>query len=158
MKLMKHLSIFVTAAAALGLFASCGLGPGRYGAEKSKSGVPLVWQTAWVDPHIVTSDTVLTLFQAGRVDSVQVERTRAVTNNGGAVKFQIQDITCDVEINLLDSQFRLVRHLMSRTLPGGYYKLTLNPGIAKRMLIVPGQYQVSIRYCRKGVTGAVSVS
>ena len=155
---MRYSVAFILVSAVVVCLASCGKGPGRYGSERSKSGVPLVWQTAWVDPRIVTSDTVLTLFQAGRVDSVQVERIGVSGNNGGAVEFQIEEASCEVEINLLDSQFRLVRHLMSRTLLSGYYKLTLNPGIAKRLLIVPGEYQVSIRYCRKGVTRSASVS
>lgn len=155
---MKHILLQIAALFVLLLLATCGKGPGRYGDERSASGLPLVWQTAWVDPRIVASDTVMTLFQAGRVDSVRVEQTKAGKSDGGAVEFQIEDATCDVEINLLDSQFRLVRHLMSRTLLNGYYKLTLNPGVAKRLLLVPGEYQVSVRYCRKGVTGSVSIS
>lgn len=140
------------------LAASCGKGPARYGYERPKSKEPLVWQTAWVDPRIVLSDTVLTLFQAGRIDSLQIEQSKAGKGTNGAVEFQIEELTCNVEINLLDSRSRLVRHLLSRTLLEGYYKLTLNPGVAKRLIIVPGQYQISVHYCRKAVTGAVTVT
>jgi len=152
----QHLSLFLTVIALLA--ASCGKGPGRYGHEQPKSKGLMVWQTAWVDPRIVVSDTVLTLFQAGRVDSLQIEQSKAGKGTNGAVEFQIEELTCDVEINLLDSRARLVRHLLSRTLLEGYYKLTLNPGVAKRLIIVPGQYQISVHYCRKAVSGPVTVT
>jgi len=140
------------------LAATCGKGPGRYGHERPKSKEPLVWQTAWVDPRIVLSDTVLTLFQAGRIDSLQIEQSKVGNTANGAVEFRIDGPSCDVEINLLDSRSRLIRHLLSRTLLEGYYKLTLNPGVAKRLIIVPGEYQISVHFCRKAVTGPVTIS
>ncbi len=154
---MRILSAITVLFASLVLI-SCGKGPGRYGHERPKSKEPLVWQTAWVDPRIVVSDTVLTLFQAGRVDSLQVEQSKAGKASNGAVEFQIDGVSCNVEINLLDSRSRLVRHLMTRTLLAGYYKLTLNPGVAKRLIIVPGEYQISVHYCRKAVAGPVRVT
>lgn len=148
----------VTASVVLCLVASCGRGPGRYGYERPKSKEPLVWQTAWVDPRIVVSDTVLTLFQAGRIDSLQVEKSRAGQPTNSAVEFQIESPSCDVEINLLDSQYRLIRHLMRKSLAAGYYKLTLNPGVAKRLIIVTGEYVLSVHYCRKAASGPVNVT
>lgn len=140
------------------LLASCGKGPGRYGQEHQRTKEPLVWQTAWVDPRIVVSDTVLTLFQAGRIDSLQVELSKAGQSANGAVEFRVEDASCDVEINLLDTQSRLIRHLMKTTLTAGYYKLTLNPGIAKRLIIVTGEYRLSVHYCRKAASGPVAVT
>ncbi|PWB73806.1 hypothetical protein C3F09_04905 [candidate division GN15 bacterium] len=140
------------------VLGSCGRGPGRYGYERPRTKEPLVWQTAWVDPRIVVSDTVLTLFQAGRIDSLQVEQSRAGKPANGAVEFQIEDISCDVEINLLDTQSRLIRHLMKTSLSAGYYKLTLNPGAAKRLIIVPGEYRLSVHYCRQAASGPVNVT
>lgn len=154
MKLQHLLPVLCTIAA---LLASCGKGPVRYGTERLTTKAPLIWQTAWVDPRIVASDTVLTIFQAGRIDSLQIEQSKTGQASNSAVEFQIEARSCDVEINLLDSRFRLVRHLRSTTLPTGYYKLTLNPGVAKRLIIVPGEYQVSVRFCRKGVSGPVTV-
>lgn len=153
MRLLESLPLLT----AIMLLASCGKGPGQYGHEHRKSKEPLVWQTAWVDPRIVVSDTILTLVQAGRIDSLQIEESKAGQSLSGAVEFQIDAASCDVEVNLLDARFRLVRHLMSETLPSGYYKLTLNPGIAKRLAIVPGEYRLSIHYCRKAVVGPVTV-
>jgi hypothetical protein len=155
MKLRLRLSTFVLVL--LVLLAGCGHKP-PVGSELRhptiKNGV---WETAWVDPKIVRSDSVLTLFQASRIDSIQVEPTTKAAPSA-AVEFHITDPVCDVKISLLDGRSQPVRELLATTLVAGHYKVSLNPGSAKRLVILPGKYRLQVISCGQPVARLVSVS
>ena len=118
----------------------------------------MVWETAWVDPRIVLSDTAITIFRAGRVDSVRVDAAKAALISTTSLEFQITNPTCPIEISLEDSRNQELRTLLSHTLETGFYKVSVNPGIARRLGIIPGRYKLKVVSCGRSVTKSVSIS
>lgn len=140
------------------LLSGCGRRTQLVGTEQPGGEHAMAWQTAWVDPKIIVSDTAITLIQASRIDSVRVEIADLNSNSSTAVEFQITSPACPVEVSLLDSRNQLMRKLLSTTLQAGYYKVSLNPGVAKRLEIIPGRYGLRVVACGTTFAKKIPVS
>jgi hypothetical protein len=140
------------------VFVQCGK---KYhpGSEEKKSGAePALWQTAWVDPRIIMTDSVLTLIQAGRIDSFKVSSTEISNKKASALEFQISGARCTVEAFLCNTNSKVIRPLMTTSLMSGFYKLSLNPGVAKKLEVFPGRYILRVRTCTGTVNKTVDVT
>ena len=106
------------------------------------------WEKAWVDPVIVFSDSLYTLFRSDRVDSFWVEEaTDPLDELAPAVVFQIRDENCFTMANILDSRSRVIHPLLARDLGRGFYKITCNTSNLDPELSPSGIFFVRVVYC-----------
>jgi len=113
-------------AAVLQLAAGCIGGPKpTYNQPEMPSGY---WETAWVEPRIVMTDSVFTLIRADRVDSVYVEFDQQHPRiEPPAIEFAVPTESCFVAVNLaLGSHRGIAYPLLARFLRNGNYKLSIN--------------------------------
>jgi hypothetical protein len=163
---IKNVTSALYAAIVLLSLFSCGHRRAQTGQELSRDnqngeyseGRNLVWETAWVDPRIILADTAITLFRAGRVDSVQVDAAKRALESATSLEFQIINPTCPIEISLMDTHNQGVSALLSHTLESGFYKVSLNPGVSRRLGIIPGRYKLKVVFCGEVVTKPVLIT
>lgn len=106
------------------------------------------WEKAWVDPVIVFSDSLYTLFRSDRVDSFYVEEPADVQDQlAPAVVFQIRQESCFTTANILDGQSRVIRPLLARDLGRGFYKIACNTSRLDPELSPSGVFFVRVVYC-----------
>ena len=107
------------------LLAGCGHGPRVSPGPATPQ--PLLYQRAWVDPVIVVSDSLYSLIRAARVDSFMVEHQSDLEHfEDASLEFRVDGPACFVSVNVLDEQGRILRPLIARNLPTGFYKVTVN--------------------------------
>lgn len=106
------------------------------------------WEKAWVDPVIISSDSLYTLFRSDRVDSFYVdEPVDPLDELAPSVVFQIRDENCFTTANILDGQSRVVHPLLARDLSRGFYKITCNTSRLNPDLSPSGIFFVRVVYC-----------
>jgi hypothetical protein len=104
--------------------ASCFLG--GQGPNHPKG--PGHYETAWVDPELIVSDSLITLIRSDRVDKAFVtDKEKRLGENQPSLEFVITQEFCTVEVNMVGSKSVLVEPLFSGTLRPGNYKLTVDP-------------------------------
>ena len=127
------------------LLSGCG-GPPKTAGEVTGDLSGPRFETVWVDPQIVVSDTLISLIKAGRVDSVMLEADEVSTRPPASIEFAVETIECNVVVNLLDAYGQIVMPLFVRRLPSGYYRLTVHSG-AERGGLLPGPYLLEADVC-----------
>jgi hypothetical protein len=96
----------------------------RFGTEVSADGY---YETAWVDPQIVVSDSLFTLIRAERIDSFYVDRPAyAVSAAIASLTFHVDEQSCFTAVNLLNAEGKIVKPFLVQNLSQGYYKLTVD--------------------------------
>lgn len=87
------------------------------------------YEVAWVDPQIIASDSLYTLIRADRIDSFHVDKpSHLFERPAPSLTFTITQERCFTTVNLLNGRSEIVRALVARYLPKGYYKLAFNSG------------------------------
>jgi len=151
---MKRIT-FIVVVVILGLLcASCFLG--GQGPNHPKG--PGHYETAWVDPELIVSDSLVTIIRSDRVDRVFVtDREKRLGENQPSLEFVITKDFCTVEANLVGSKSIVVEPLFSGTLRPGNYKLTVDPSridpVLKRQRL-----SVQADFCGRKKTFDISVS
>ena len=113
------------------LLSSCTRPP----AQTEEKVIPAMkaWETVWVEPTMLISDSLFTLIRSERIDSIVVD-TRKVPSRlqMPSIAFHILEPSCFVTINLLGPNQTIQHPLVARRFGKGYYKLTLiiNPALA----------------------------
>jgi hypothetical protein len=115
------------------------------------------YETLWVEPEVIVSDTLITLIRSERIDSVRIDPSAADVNRPAAIELRIGEPVCNVSIGLLDSRLRLVHPLLLRRLPAGFYRLTLNIDRLREPPLPPGTYFVKADYCGRAEMTLFSV-
>lgn len=103
------------------------------------------YEIAWIDPQIVAADSSYTLIRSARIDSFVVDSSSVI--QAPSIRFRVNQPSCNVAISLLDQGGGLVRPLVLRYLPGGYYRLTLTPGLGGAETFVAGWYIIEADVC-----------
>jgi len=103
------------------------------------------FEIAWIDPQIIAADSAYTLIRSARIDSFAVDSSSVI--QAPSIRFRVTQPNCSVAISLLDQGGSLVRPLVLRYLPGGYYRLTLSPGLGGAQTFVPGWYIIEADVC-----------
>ena len=85
------------------------------------------WETAWIDPQIVLTDTLFTLIRTEQVDSFFIDEPLSNEPLPAAVHFQVDAPQCFVAVSLVDHNRAVFLPLIAQTLSQGYYKFTLYP-------------------------------
>ena len=118
--------------------------------------IPLggIYEIAWIDPRIVVTDSLITLFRAARIDSVFVEKPGDLRGNAVTVRFDIYEDTCLAVASLVDSDSRLIEPLLVQGLGRGFYKLTLNPARLKPRPSPGKPLFVRVEYCGQSITSS----
>ena len=119
--------VFLAAAALLAAMSGCG-GPttirtsdGRkYDLQESR------FETLWVEPQIVASDSLMTLIRSERIDSIEIDPLDRAGRPKKSIEFRIAEMSCQVSVGLYNSDLRMIYPLMVRDLPTGFYRLTVN--------------------------------
>jgi len=124
----------------------CG-GSGRITDEQMRRLHARMYQTVWVDPEIVFSDTLVTLIRADRVDSIKVEPSELPLRRPATVEIHVFERLCSVSVSLHDYSHRLIQPLVVKNLPFGFYRLTLNTERLNSPGLVPGIYYLRAEYC-----------
>ena len=106
-----------------------------------------LYETVWVNPQMVFSDSLVTLIRAERIDSLPAEPSGFDYQAPSILAFTFQDPLCTVTINLVDENLNVVYPLLLRKLPAGFYKLTFNPLAIKKPGLPPGVYFLQAEYC-----------
>ena len=132
-------------------FSGCGIG-GRRAVkydqpEAAVSGAPL-WETVWVEPRIMFSDSLVTLIKADRIDSIYVpEPDQRLEVEPPAAKFRVSHDGCVVTAVMLDSRGQVRLPLMVRSLPMGHYSLALDFSLLPEGRYPPGDYIIKVDIC-----------
>ncbi len=106
------------------------------------------YETAWVDPQILISDTLYTLIAARRIDSFYVdEPLNPLEPMAPAIEFHVDQAGCFTSVNLLDERSAVIRPLLARNLSYGYYKVTVNVSKISPWLSSTGTYFLKVEYC-----------
>jgi hypothetical protein len=123
------------------LVAGCSRRPG----PSEEAAARQYYEVAWIDPQIIASDSAYTLIRSARIDSFAVDSSSVI--QPPSIRFHVTRPNCGVAISLLDAGGVLIRPLVFRYLPGGYYRLTLNPGFGGADTFVPGWYVIEADVC-----------
>ncbi|MEW6411641.1 MAG: hypothetical protein AB1483_04105 [Candidatus Zixiibacteriota bacterium] len=106
------------------------------------------YEKAWIDPQILSSDSLYTLISARRIDSFYVdEPLNPLEPMAPAIEFHIDQGGCFVSINLLDERSAVIRPLVVRRLGYGYYKITVNVAKISPGLSSAGICFLKAEYC-----------
>jgi len=116
-----------------------------------------LWETVWVNPQIVLADSLVTLIRAERIDSLPTEPADLTLEKPPAIGFAFLEPVCNVAVNLLDEDLRLLRPLLVRKLPAGYYRLTLNLAGLRNPPLASGTYFLRADYCGRTEMAVVTV-
>jgi hypothetical protein len=128
---------------ALTILGSCARRPPRP-VEEQKT----YYETAWVDPQIVISDSLFTLIRAMRVDSFPVDTPVVESVTIPSVSFEVTRGDCPVVVNILDEKSAgVVWPLLVRNLEPGFYKLTLDFSRIDYRTLPPGYYVLKVVNC-----------
>jgi len=115
-------------------------------AEESRL-VSKLYHTVWVDPRIEFVDSLVTLIRADRIDSLKIEPGEEIPVQPASLEIPIFQPRCNVAVNLLDENLRLIHPLMVRHLAAGYYRLTFNFDRLNDPELPPGAYFLRAQYC-----------
>ena len=85
------------------------------------------WETAWVDPQLLLTDTLFTLIRTERIDSFYVDEPLPLELQPTAIHFQVDATECFVAVSIVDDRGSILKPLIAQTLATGYYKFTLFP-------------------------------
>lgn len=155
-RVSKYLTIAGLAAVCLFALWSCGHRH-QVGEEQLESGqVISLWETTWVDPQVVLSDSMFTLIRADRVDSFMVTNSKQLSPKGPSVSFTVRSQNCRAIVNLFDSRDHLVLPLLAQSLRPGYYKLTVDFSRCSYEQIPRGQYHLKASTCSQASSSAIS--
>ncbi len=140
-----YLTVLLALAASLLLVAGCGGPKMTYDQPAVPTGY---YETAWVEPQIVMSDSIFTLIRAPRIDSIYVEADEVAAPWSPSLEFVVPTDTCFVSMVL---QFlegdRPPIPLIVRYLPKGNYKLTVMEPLKFGDTLYLDSYQVRGSVC-----------
>jgi len=142
--------------AGLLFLASCG----RKADIAPEQGSPFpsgLYETVWVNPQMIHSDSLVTLIRAERIDSLPTEPTDYPAEKPPVLGLAFTEPFCTVTVNLVDENLRLVYPLLLQKLPAGFYKLTFNPLSIKKPSLPPGVYFLKAEYCGRVETALFMV-
>jgi len=128
-----------------GVLASCGR-KAQVTPEQRSPFPTGMFETVWVNPQLVFSDSLVTLIRAERIDSLPAEPSSLGVKKQPVLGFVVHEPTATVTVNLVDEKLRLVYPLLLQKLPAGFYKLTLNPLAIRKPSLPPGVYFLRAEY------------
>jgi hypothetical protein len=141
--------IFLLVVGLVALSSGCGAPPqiGNRGGEVSQP-----YETIWVEPRIVRTDSLFTLIRADRIDSIPVEvGASAVAPRAASVRIDIERPSCQVAVTVRDGMGYVVWRLLDEELPMGYYKFSLNLGLIEEQTLRSGEYLLRADFCDRAV-------
>lgn len=85
------------------------------------------YETAWIEPQIIYSDSLLTLIQAKQVDSFYVEQKKAEEESPvTSLSFRVYYQPCFTIIRVIDANSNELLRLFEQPLSIGHYKINCN--------------------------------
>jgi len=85
------------------------------------------YEMAWVDPQIISEDSLYTLISASHIDSFYVANPQQPLKKiPPSLTFTIKEDSCFVAISLLGDNSKVIEPLIVKVLPKGYYKVSIN--------------------------------
>ncbi|MEW5795921.1 MAG: hypothetical protein AB1772_06125 [Candidatus Zixiibacteriota bacterium] len=118
---------------------------------------PGLYEIFWVDPQIIYADTLMTLIRSERIDSSRIDPAELSTHQPAAIAIRVYQSSCNVAVGLHDSSLRLIRPLLVRNLPAGFYRLTLHHDRFREPSLPPGRYFLKEDYCGRTEMATFSV-
>ena len=106
-----------------------------------------MYETLWVEPQIMFVDSLITLIRADRIDSALVKPSERGIERPSSVEIRIPQASCNVAVDLLDANLRLIRPLIIQDLKTGFYRLALNADRFREPSLPPGRYFLRAEYC-----------
>lgn len=114
------------------------------------------FETVWVNPEMIYSDSLYSLLRAERIDSIFVEKT-VDKDAVNSLAFHIPFASCYSNINLIDSRGDLVYPLFADNLIMGYYKLTYDFLRMDSSLAKSSGLYIKVSYCAKSITHKIEI-
>ena len=154
---LKYICIWLTLIGLLLMASGCGKRQSIIydQPELAQSGY---YEKAWVDPVIIFSDSLYTLIRSDRVDSFYVDQPNdPFEQMSPSIMFHISQENCFTTVSLLGNQSQVVRPLLARDLPRGYYKVTCNISRISEGLSPTGIYFLKAVFCGFPVVERVTV-
>lgn len=154
---MKRTAFAVAVALLAMLFlANCGNRPQLPNESADPTANDMI-ETVWVDPQIVSSDTLVTLIRADRIDTLLLAPGEVVGKRGASIEIAIAEPVCDVVVFLHNTAGKPIRPLLVRPLGRGYYRLTFNFRRLNFLPLLPGKYSLVAKYCGRTETSVFLV-
>lgn len=144
---MKTLRFMIISLGSLAAISGCGGGRGLIVDEKPTLVQEGIYETLWVEPQIVTADSLITLIRADRIDSALVKPSERGIERSSAVEIRVPQASCNVAVDLLDANLRIIRPLLLKDLGVGFYRLTLNADRFREPSLPPGRYFLRAEFC-----------
>ena len=105
------------------------------------------YETVWVDPQILFSDSLVTVIQAARLDSVLLTSVSPERGKVARIGFHVVSDDCNVVVSLADTTGRTLRPLFIQKLSPGHYQLTLNHPLSLEEIRPLSLYLLKADYC-----------
>jgi len=119
---------------------------------------PVNYETVWVEPGIVISDSLFTLIRAERVDSILIDdQSGTYSPVTSSVEFSIGRVNCFTVINILNIAQEVVMPLVAQQLEPGHYRLSLNQPAVKRSGLPAGSYDLRCETCARTVSNRFAI-
>ncbi len=115
------------------------------------------YETLWVEPQIVMSDSLFTLIRSDRIDSARIDPGSMPPQRKASVEIRITEPYCNASVALVDASLRPVYPLLVRNLSAGFYRLTLNVDRFRKPGLPPGSYFLRVDYCDRLEMALVTV-
>lgn len=105
------------------------------------------YETLWIEPQIVYSDSIITLIRSDRIDSAIVDPVEKASRPASSIEIRIVEPSCQVTVGLYNSDFQMVYPLLVRDLRTGFYRLNVNMDIFRQPPPVYETYLLKADFC-----------
>ena len=144
LRINTHIKYWPVFLLALLLVSGCGQKPEP--GEESRL-VSKLYHTVWVDPQIQFADSLVTLIRADRIDSLRIQPGEEIPVQPASVEIAVFQPRCNVSVDLLNENLRMIRPLMLQNLGPGFYRLTFNYDRLNAPALLPGSYFLRAEFC-----------
>jgi len=108
-----------------------------------------LFETIWVDPVIIYSDTLITIFRSDRIDSIPIDPTAIGIKKSPSIEISVTEQSCNVSVSFHHQRRGLLYPLFVQYLPTGFYRLTFNSSRYSQDPLIPGDYFLKAVFCNQ---------
>lgn len=111
------------------------------------------YETAWIEPEIIISDSLFTLIRAERIDSIFIEGDPPTSElMDRSITFKIDRQFCKSQFSLINSDGMILKQIWNKDLTFGYYKVNIKPSRLDKKLYGDINILFRVDFCQTQLT------